>query len=181
MSKKSQSKKGQTADTIIESGEYDDFDEIINNDENEFTDDDIEDIQPTDEATLEPESVTPEPESATVPSLTNKQKAKAVRRSIENKKMALDRETRKVKEWRVQAKDRDEKATAEYQKRKSELEEMLRKSEERYTKRMAKTKKWWHEYSDNYEATKIQKIENDIILLTTELQKYEDKPEEATN
>ena len=56
--------------------------------------------------------------------LSNKQKIKALKRAIENKKYSLDRETEKCRTWRVQAKDRDEKATNEYQKRKKELEEL---------------------------------------------------------
>lgn len=112
--------------------------------------------------------------------LTNKQKINALKRTLLNKNQSLERERRKVADWRSQAKDRDEKATTEFQKRKTELEELLKKSEERFNKRIAKTKKLWHEYSDNYEINKINKIEKDITLLQNELFKLEvTEPEPA--
>ena len=111
--------------------------------------------------------------------LSNKQKIKALKRAIENKKYSLDRETEKCRTWRVQAKDRDEKATNEYQKRKKELEELLKKSEERYNKRIAKTKKWWWEYCVNFENTKIKKINDDLTLLQSELGKFEEHEPEV--
>ncbi|TAL67441.1 MAG: hypothetical protein EPN82_14620, partial [Bacteroidetes bacterium] len=73
--------------------------------------------------------------------ISNKQKIAALKRTLLNKNQSLDRERRKVNDWRSQAETRNSKATKEYEKRKSELEEMLRKSEERYQKRIAKTQK----------------------------------------
>jgi hypothetical protein len=117
-----------------------------------------------------------EAESKPVPEnkeISNKQKIAALKRTLLNKSQSLERDRRKVNDWRSQAKDRDEKATTEFQKRKTELEELIKKSEERYNKRIAKTKKLWYEYSDNYEASKINKIEKDIKLLEAELFKLE--------
>ena len=108
-----------------------------------------------------------------------KQKVKALQKAIENKKYSLEREQIKCRDWRVQGKDKDEKATAEYQKRKTELEEMLKKSEERYNKRIAKTKKWWWDYTDNYEITKVKKIQDEVNLLEAELSKLEIKEHET--
>jgi hypothetical protein len=113
------------------------------------------------------------------PEVSEKQKIKALKRAMEAKQSAIEREEIKVKDWRVQAKDRDEKATSEFQKRKTMLEELLKKNEERYQKRMAKTEKWWWQYCINHEATKIKKLQDDLSLLQTELAKHEAKPEEA--
>jgi hypothetical protein len=118
----------------------------------------------------------PDPEN---PEVSEKQKIKALKRAIEFKQSAIEREEIKVKDWRVQGKDRDEKATSEFQKRKTMLEELLKKNEERYQKRMAKTEKWWHQYCRNHETTKIKKLQDDLTLLQTELAKHEAKPEEA--
>ena len=76
-----------------------------------------------------------------------------------------------MRDWRSQAKDRDAKATAEFEKRKNELLELIKKSEIRFNKRIEKTQKFWIEYSDNYEITKIKGIEQDIALLQAELDK----------
>ena len=103
----------------------------------------------------------------------NKFKIKTLKRSLENKKYALERENIKVRDWRVQAVDRDNKAGFEYEKRKKELEDLLAKNQTRYDKRMAKTQKWWWEYCINHEATKIAKIQKDIILLANEINKLE--------
>jgi hypothetical protein len=124
-----------------------------------------------------------EPETKPVPEkseLTKKQKISALKRALENKTFALEKEKTKVRDWRSEAEDRDGKATAEFQKRKTELEELLKKSEARFNKRIAKTNKWWRVYSDNYESTKIKKIEDDITLLQSELTKLEaTEPEPA--
>jgi hypothetical protein len=112
--------------------------------------------------------------------LSNKQKIAALKRSIQNKQFSLDREQTKVKDWRVQGADRIDKATKLYEKRKKELEDALKKTEERFNKSIGKTQKMWLDYSDNYEKTKIKKIEDDIILLQTELSKLESQePKEA--
>ena len=121
----------------------------------------------------EPKQIAENPEALA------KQKIKALKRAIEFKQSAIEREEIKVKDWRVQGKDRDEKATSEFQKRKTMLDESLKKNEERYQKRMAKTEKWWWQYSLNHEATKIKKLQDDLSLLQTELAKLEEKPEAA--
>ena len=115
-----------------------------------------------------------------VTEITGKQKIKALKRAIDNKNLSLDRERVKVKEWRQQAKDRNDKALTEFEKRKKELEEALEKNQKRFDARIAKTQKWWIEYSDEYEINKIQKIEADIALLKSELEKIDEKePAEA--
>ena len=119
----------------------------------------------------EPKQIAENPEALA------KQKIKALKRAIEFKQSAIEREEIKVKDWRVQGKDRDEKATSEFQKRKTMLDESLKKNEERYQKRMAKTEKWWWQYCINHEATKIKKLQDDLSLLQTELAKLEEKPE----
>jgi metal-responsive CopG/Arc/MetJ family transcriptional regulator len=106
--------------------------------------------------------------------LTNAQKVKAIKRALENKINTLTREKAKVRDWRSQAIDRNEKATTEFEKRKTELEELIKKSEDRFNKRIAKTQKFWIEYSDNYEVTKIKGIEQDIALLQAELDKLQE-------
>ena len=113
------------------------------------------------------------------PEVTAKQKIKALKRAMEAKQSAIEREEIKVKDWRVQGKDRDEKATSEFEKRKIMLEDSLKKNEERYQKRMAKTEKWWWQYCINHEGTKIKKLQDDLSLLQTELTKLEEKPEAA--
>ena len=105
--------------------------------------------------------------------ISNTQKIKAVKRSLENKKYSLDREKTKCNDWLKQADTRDAKATEEYENRKKELEELLRKTTERYEKRVSKTKIQWREYTENYLNTKVKKIEDDIVLLQTELSKLE--------
>jgi hypothetical protein len=121
------------------------------------------------EKPTEPEAKPPSEKSE----LTNKQKISALKRALENKTSSLNREKSKVRDWRSQAETRNTKATEEFEKLKSKLEESLKKSEDRYQKRIAKTQKMWIEYSDNYEATKINKIEKDITLLEAELFKLE--------
>ena len=113
--------------------------------------------------------------------ITNKQKIKALKRAIENKNYSLERENQKIKDWKIQATDRDKKANDEFMKRKSELESLLQKNQIRYDKRIAKTKKWWWDYCDNHKITKVAKIEQDVILLLTELSKLESlEPKETT-
>jgi hypothetical protein len=134
--------------------------------------------------TAEPETVS-EPEIKSVTEnkeVSNKTKIKALKRSVDNKMYSIEREESKIKLWRIQASDRDKKATDEYEKRKSELEVLLKKNQERFDKRMAKTKKWWHEFSDNYTETKIKKLHDDLTLLQSELLKFEkieSEPEET--
>ena len=112
--------------------------------------------------------------------LSNKQKIAALKRSITNKQYSLDREQIKVKDWRVQGADRINKATATFEKRKAELEDALKKTEERFNKSIAKTQKMWLDYSDNYEKSKIKKLEDDLVLLQSELSKFESQePKEA--
>ena len=101
----------------------------------------------------------------------DKYKLSDLRRSLENKTSTLEREKAKVTDWRTQAKHRDEKATEEYEKRKTELEELLKKNQERHDKRIAKTEKYWWQYCLNHEATKIKKLEDEVTLLQSELEK----------
>jgi hypothetical protein len=126
----------------------------------------------------------PEPEIRPVTENTevsNKTKIKALKRSVDNKMYSIEREESKVKLWRIQASDRDKKATDEFTKRLAELEVLLKKNQERFDKRMAKTKKWWHEFSDNYTDTKIKKLHDDLTLLQSELLKFESlEPTEET-
>ena len=53
------------------------------------------------------------------------------------------------------------------------MEELLRKTTERFEKRMAKTKLQWRIYTEDYLNTRVKKIEDDIVLLQTELSKLE--------
>jgi hypothetical protein len=160
---------------IAEILEVDDFSSIY---DAENKDDDFDNVLATlDEAppfntekkvkSTEPKPVTENSDSA------NKQKIKAIKRAIENKAFSIEREEIKVKDWRIQATDRDKLAKEEYEKKKSELDDLFKKNQARYDKRIAKTKKWWHEYSDNHEATKIKKLKDELALLNTELLKYE--------
>jgi hypothetical protein len=156
--------------------------EEIENDENLDIEDDQEVEMPehiVEETASETETeIKPIPENTEI---SNKSKIKALKRSVENKMYSIEREESKVKLWRIQAADRDKKATDEYEKRKTELEILLKKNQDRFDKRMAKTKKWWHEFSDNYTATKIKKLHDDLTLLQNELSKFEkleSKPEE---
>ena len=162
--------------------------EILENDADEFekvllssdeksivaSDIEVKDAKPvSEEKVSEPKPVS---ENAEV---VNKQKIKALKRSIENKTFTIEREEIKVKDWRVQATDRDKLATEEFEKKKSAIEESLKKNQERFNKRMAKTKKWWHEYSDNYEVTKIKKLKDELALLHSELLKFDTEPTET--
>lgn len=162
--------------------------EILENDADEFekvlmasdeksivaSDIEVKDAKPvSEEKVTEPKPVS---ENAEV---VNKQKIKALKRSIENKTFTIEREEIKVKDWRVQAADRDKFATEEFEKKKSAIEESLKKNQERFNKRMAKTKKWWHEYSDNYELTKIKKLKDELALLQAELLKFDNEPKET--
>jgi hypothetical protein len=150
----------------------------IEDDQDEETPGQIEETANETETVSEPE-VKPIPENSEI---SNKSKIKALKRSVDNKMYSIEREESKVKLWRIQAADRDKKATDEYEKRKSELEVLLKKNQERFDKRMAKTKKWWHEFSDNYTDTKIKKLHNDLTLLQSELSKFESlesEPEET--
>ncbi len=162
--------------------------EILENDADEFekvllssdeksivaSDIEVKDAKPvSEEKVSEPKPVS---ENAEV---VNKQKIKALKRSIENKTFTIEREEIKVKDWRVQATDRDKLATEEFEKKKSAIEESLKKNQERFNKRMAKTKKWWHEYSDNYEVTKIKKLKDELTLLQAELLKFDTEPTET--
>lgn len=162
--------------------------EILENDADEFekvllssdeksivaSDIEVKDAKPvSEEKVSEPKPVS---ENAEV---VNKQKIKALKRSIENKTFTIEREEIKVKDWRVQATDRDKLATEEFEKKKSAIEELLKKNQERFNKRMAKTKKWWHEYSDNYEVTKIKKLKDELALLQAELLKFDTEPTET--
>jgi hypothetical protein len=110
--------------------------EIIPSEENadeNFVPEEIEQDEETQpehivEETAEPEP-NPEPEIKSVTENTevsNKQKIKALKRSVDNKMYSIEREEAKVKLWRIQAADRDKKATDEYEKRKSELEALLK-------------------------------------------------------
>lgn len=95
----------------------------------------------------------------------------SLKRALENKTATLDREKAKVEDWRIQGKHRDEKATEEYEKRKTELEALLEKNEERYNKRKAKTQKYWWDFCINFENTKIKKIEEEVEQLKAEHEK----------
>ena len=174
----------ETPEEIIISSEENE-NEILENDADEFekvllssdeksivaSDIEVKDAKP-EEKVSEPKPVS---ENAEV---VNKQKIKALKRSIENKTFTIEREEIKVKDWRVQAADRDKLATEEFEKKKSAIEESLKKNQERFNKRMAKTKKWWHEYSDNYEVTKIKKLKDELALLQVELLKFDTEPTE---
>ena len=109
-----------------------------------------------------------------------KYKIKAIKRAIEGKQSSLEREQAKNLDWRKQAAIRDENATSEYTKRKAEVEAHMKKIEERYQKRIARTKKWWHEYADNHEANKIKRLLGDIDALQAELAKHEGGTEKPT-
>ena len=177
----------ETPEEIIISSEENEI-EILENDADEFekvlmssdeksivaSDIEVKDAKPvSEEKVSEPKPVS---ENAEV---VNKQKIKALKRSIENKTFTIEREEIKVKDWRVQATDRDKLATEEFEKKKSAIEESLKKNQERFNKRMAKTKKWWHEYSDNYEVTKIKKLKDELALLQAELLKFDTEPTET--
>ena len=177
----------ETPEEIIISSEENEI-EILENDADEFekvlmssdeksivaSDIEVKDAKPvSEEKVSEPKPVS---ENAEV---VNKQKIKALKRSIENKTFTIEREEIKVKDWRVQATDRDKLATEEFEKKKSAIEELLKKNQERFNKRMAKTKKWWHEYSDNYEVTKIKKLKDELTLLQAELLKFDTEPTET--
>ena len=177
----------ETPEEIIISSEENEI-EILENDADEFekvlmssdeksivaSDIEVKDAKPvSEEKVSEPKPVS---ENAEV---VNKQKIKALKRSIENKTFTIEREEIKVKDWRVQATDRDKLATEEFEKKKSAIEESLKKNQERFNKRMAKTKKWWHEYSDNYEVTKIKKLKDELTLLQAELLKFDTEPTET--
>lgn len=177
----------ETPEEIIISSEENEI-EILENDADEFekvllssdeksivaSDIEVKDAKPvSEEKASEPKPVS---ENAEV---VNKQKIKALKRSIENKTFTIEREEIKVKDWRVQATDRDKLATEEFEKKKSAIEELLKKNQERFNKRMAKTKKWWHEYSDNYEVTKIKKLKDELTLLQAELLKFDTEPTET--
>ena len=177
----------ETPEEIIISSEENEI-EILENDADEFekvlmssdeksivaSDIEVKDAKPvSEEKVSEPKPVS---ENAEV---VNKQKIKALKRSIENKTFTIEREEIKVKDWRVQAADRDKLATEEFEKKKSAIEESLKKNQERFNKRMAKTKKWWHEYSDNYEVTKIKKLKDELTLLQAELLKFDTEPTET--
>ena len=177
----------ETPEEIIISSEENEI-EILENDADEFekvlmssdeksivaSDIEVKDAKPvSEEKVSEPKPVS---ENAEV---VNKQKIKALKRSIENKTFTIEREEIKVKDWRVQAADRDKLATEEFEKKKSAIEELLKKNQERFNKRMAKTKKWWHEYSDNYEVTKIKKLKDELTLLQAELLKFDTEPTET--
>ncbi|MBI3258243.1 MAG: hypothetical protein HYZ54_01990 [Ignavibacteriae bacterium] len=95
----------------------------------------------------------------------------SLKRALENKTASLDREKAKVEDWLVQAKHRDEKSLEEFEKRKTELEALLTKNEERYNKRKAKTQKYWWDYCINYSATKVKKIEEEVEQLKAEHEK----------
>jgi hypothetical protein len=155
-----------------------------NANENLDIEDDQEETQPDHivEETASETEAKPEIKSVTENTeVSNKQKIKALKRTIDNKMYSIEREESKVKLWRIQAVDMDKKATDDYEKRKSELEILLKKNQERFDKRMAKTKKWWHEFSDNYTETKIKKLHDDLALLQSELLKFESlEPTEET-
>ena len=158
---KSKSKFQQKTKKVAEIEETEE--ENIPSDEN-FSEELEEDEEQVPEEEEIPESESPEekpekePEAKSVAEnkeLSNKQKIKALKRALETKTYALEKAKDTVKGWRSQAADRDNRANTEYQKRKAECEEMLKKIEERYQKRIARTKKWWLDYSDNVEKTKI--------------------------
>jgi hypothetical protein len=146
----------------------------------------VENNQEFEEIESLPEHVVEEIEVADVKTadvlteITNKQKIRAILRAIENKKYSIDRENEKCRIWEIQGKDRDDKANFEYNKRKVELDELLRKNQERYDKRMAKTHKWWHQYIITHRATKIKSLVDGLALLEAELMKLDDQePKEA--
>ena len=159
--------------------EIEEPEEIIISDEIETDELDEQNEQvPSDEVPEQIESSEIVPVAETKPvaentEISNKQKIKAVKRALENKTYALDREKTKCNDWLKQADTRDAKATEEYENRKNELEELLRKTTERYEKRMSKTKIQWRIYTQDYLNTRVKKIEDDIVLLQTELSKLE--------
>ncbi|MCX6152777.1 MAG: hypothetical protein NT007_01320 [Candidatus Kapabacteria bacterium] len=121
-------------------------------------------------AATEPKEVTPEDAE-----LILKNKIKALRRGIENKKASIERENLKIAGWRKDAADRDSKHLKEYESRKSELEEALRKTEERYQKRVSKTAKLWWEYCSNREQNLVKNLNNDLTMMQNELERLERK------
>jgi hypothetical protein len=104
-----------------------------------------------------------------------KLKIKALKRSIDNKKYAIDRDQEKADLWRIQAKERDEKATTEFETKKILLEEQMKKNQERYNKRIQKTSIYWHIYTDDFEINKILKSKDELSKLETELIKLEEQ------
>jgi hypothetical protein len=158
-------------------------DEILNTDAEVEQDDEETTPEHITEEASEPEpEIKPISENTPKTEVPNNLKIKALKRALENKTFSLDRENSKCNGWVIQAKDRDDKTSAEYHKRKSELEDLMKKNDERYDKRMAKTKKWWWDFTLNYQQTKLKKIEDDIALLQSELLKFESleiKPEET--
>ncbi len=137
----------------------------------ENIDSSISELKDTESAPVTESEKPPEPEKTV---LSNKQKIAALKRSIQNKQFSLEREQTKVRDWRIQGNDRINKATATYEKRKAELQDALSKTEERFNKSIAKTQKLWLDYADNFEQTKIKKIEDDLTLLQSELSKIEE-------
>lgn len=111
-----------------------------------------------------------------IPTNLTEYRLKSLKRAIDHKKYSLEHEQAKVEDWRMQALHRDEAAHDDYTRRKIELEALLIKNADRYTKRREKTQKHWWDYCVNYEATKIKKIESEIDLLEKELQKLEAAP-----
>jgi len=94
--------------------------------------------------------------------LSAKQKIKALQKDIEYKKLLLEKEEIKVRDWRTQAKVRDDKNEKMLEKKKKEAEELIKTAQARYEKLKAGTKKWWWDYSTNHENKKIQQIKDAI-------------------
>lgn len=101
---------------------------------------------------------------------------KSLKRTIDHKKYSREHEQAKVADWRIQAAHRDASAHDEYTRRKAELEAQLIKNDDRYNKRITKTKTHWWDYCTNYEETKIKKFDSEIELLEKELEKLESAP-----
>lgn len=170
--KKESKNKAQVKTEIpeIESEEIIPSDEIENDEADEFILPSEDKSDEAEEEGIKKSKLSLVPQNA---ELSDKQKIKAIKRTLENKKYALDRESQKCSEWLRQADERDAKAQDEYDRRKSELEDALLKAEERYNKRINRTLKMWREYTDNYLNTKVLKIKQNIQLLENELQKLE--------
>ena len=130
--------------------------------------DDISEFDTKPEQEKEVESdVKTEPEEKQISEkdeLSAKQKIKALQKDIENKKLILEKEEIKVRDWRTQAKIRDDRNEKMLEKKKKEAEELIKTAQARYEKLKAGTKKWWWDYSTNHENKKIKQIKNAIEL-----------------
>jgi len=181
--------------------------EISDNENSENESDLIDEVEPEPEVIIESESikepdditefdtkpeqekevesdVKTEPEEKQITEkdeLSAKQKIKALQKDIENKKLILEKEEIKVRDWRTQAKIRDDRNFKMLEKKKKEAEELINTAQARYEKLKAGTFKWWWSYAENVEKKRIQSLKDAIATREKaifQLQEKETEPAE---